>query len=177
MSYELYASRRREFAKKLGEDAVALIPSGSAAKSGRYAVYAFRQDSNFYYLTGWEEPDAILVIIGGKNSRSILYCQQKIKEQEIWTGERIGADVATRIYGFDEAYEIANTLGLYAKLKVLTDQFPIVAVPPKLAPPVTGVAKPAATAPKLSPAVTIPTPALTAAACLKPLTVQYSASS
>lgn len=72
--------------------------------------YPFRQDTNFYYLTGFEEPDSFLVLSTpkskGGSSRSVLFARKRDPEREMWEGERYGTDGAKLVFGVDEAYPI-----------------------------------------------------------------------
>jgi Xaa-Pro aminopeptidase len=70
--------------------------------------YDYRWDSGFYYLTGFREPEAVLVMVLGRKPRSILFCREKNLEREIWDGFRFGPDLAKEAFGFDEAHPIAR---------------------------------------------------------------------
>lgn len=87
---------------------VAIIPTAHEVMRNRDADYPYRHDSYFYYLSGFTEPDAIIVLIAGpgKASRSILFCRDKNLEREIWDGYRFGPDAARAQFGFDEAYAV-----------------------------------------------------------------------
>ncbi|MFL9879396.1 Xaa-Pro aminopeptidase [Herbaspirillum rhizosphaerae] len=85
---------------------VAIIPTAHEVMRNRDADYPYRHDSYFYYLSGFTEPEAIIVLIArpGKESRSILFCRDKNLEREIWDGYRFGPDAARTQFGFDEAF-------------------------------------------------------------------------
>jgi Xaa-Pro aminopeptidase len=68
--------------------------------------YAYRHDSYFYYLTGFTEPEAVLVLIAGDDSRSILFCRSKDPDREVWDGFRFGPNAACEQFGFDAAFPI-----------------------------------------------------------------------
>jgi Xaa-Pro aminopeptidase len=78
--------------------------------------HSYRFDSYFYYLTGFREPEAVLVLVAGDAPRSLLFCRSKDIEREIWDGYRHGPDAARETFGFDEAHPIAE---LDAKLAEL----------------------------------------------------------
>jgi Xaa-Pro aminopeptidase len=100
----IYASRRRRLAESIG-DGVALVPTAPERVRNRDSHYPYRFDSHFYYLTGFTEPEAALVLAAGK---SILFCRERNEEREIWDGFRYGPEAARERFGFDEAYPIAK---------------------------------------------------------------------
>ncbi|MBB3214256.1 Xaa-Pro aminopeptidase [Herbaspirillum sp. Sphag1AN] len=85
---------------------VAIIPTAPEVMRNRDADYPYRHDSYFYYLSGFTEPDAVIVLIAGKESRSILFCRDKNLEREIWDGYRFGPQAACEQFGFDAAFAI-----------------------------------------------------------------------
>jgi Xaa-Pro aminopeptidase len=97
-----YADRRRRLAAALG-DGVAVIPTAPERVRNRDTHFPYRFDSHFYYLTGFAEPEAVVVLIQGK---SILFCREKNMEREIWDGFRYGPEAARERFGFDEAHPI-----------------------------------------------------------------------
>ena len=99
----LYAERRRRLAEAIG-DGVAVIPTAPERVRNRDSHYPYRFDSHFYYLTGFNEPEAVLVLAG---SKSILFCREKNVEREIWDGFRYGPEAARERFGFDEAFPIS----------------------------------------------------------------------
>ena len=100
----VYASRRRRLVKAIGE-AVAVVPTAPERVRNRDSHYPYRFDSHFYYLTGFTEPEAVLVLARGK---SILFCRERNAEREIWDGVRYGPEAARERFGFDEAHPIAS---------------------------------------------------------------------
>ena len=100
----VYASRRRRLAEAIG-DGVAVIPTAPERVRNRDSHYPYRFDSHFYYLTGFTEPEAALVLAGGK---AFLFCRERNPEREIWDGFRYGPEAARERFGLDEAYPIAN---------------------------------------------------------------------
>ncbi len=105
-SSSLYAQRRAKLAAQLGADAVAIIPTAPEQARNRDSDFPFRHDSYFYYLTGFSEPHAWLVIDG--QGRSSLFCQPKDLEREIWDGYRLGPDAAPKALGVDAAFSAAD---------------------------------------------------------------------
>lgn len=114
-----FQQRRSQLLSKMGEG-IAIIPTAQEALRNRDSHYAYRFDSYFYYLTGFKEPESVLVLIAGKENKSILFCRDKDLEREIWDGFRYGPDAAKEQFGFDEAYSI-NQLGEYVP-KLLGNQ-------------------------------------------------------
>jgi Xaa-Pro aminopeptidase len=102
-----YTSRRKALLKGIG-DGVAIIPTAAEKQRNSDAHYAYRFDSYFWYLTGFNEPEAVLVMVGGANPKSILFCREKDMEREIWDGFRYGPEAAKKAFGFDEAYPISE---------------------------------------------------------------------
>jgi len=100
----VYADRRRRLSAALG-DAVAIIPTAPERVRNRDTHFPYRFDSHFYYLTGFSEPEAALVLAGGK---SILFCREKNVEREIWDGFRYGPEAARERFGFDQAHRVAE---------------------------------------------------------------------
>ena len=87
---------------------VAVIPTAREAMRNGDADYPFRHDSYFYYLSGFTEPEAVIVLVAGTNPQSILFCREKDKEREIWDGFRHGPEAARAQFGFDAAFPIAE---------------------------------------------------------------------
>ncbi len=120
-----FITRRQRLAEKM-QTGVAIIPTAPERLRNRDAHYPYRFDSYFYYLTGFREPEAVLVIVaaGSKNAtKHILFCREKDTEREIWDGFRYGPEVAKDVFGFDEAYPIAKLDEFMPQL--LTDQVSI----------------------------------------------------
>jgi len=99
-----FRQRRAAFAQLIG-DGVAIVPTAREKIRNRDNAYPYRPDSYFLYLTGFPEPEAALVMAGG---RSILFCQDKDAERELWTGHRFGVTAAREMFGLDEAYPIGE---------------------------------------------------------------------
>ena len=104
MSSSLYAERRRRVASAIGPDGIALVPTAPERPRNRDSDFIYRHDSYFYYLTGFTEPNAFLVITG--DGRSTLFCAPKDTEREIWDGYRLGPAAAPTTLGVQAAHSI-----------------------------------------------------------------------
>jgi Xaa-Pro aminopeptidase len=105
-----YAARRARLINQMlaKGGGVAIIPTAPEVMRNRDADYPYRHDSYFYYLSGFAEPEAVIVLIAGKNSQSILFCREKNLEREIWDGYRYGPEAAREKFGFDTAFAIES---------------------------------------------------------------------
>ncbi len=101
-----YAARRARVAAQLGEGGIAIVPTAPAQARNRDSEFLYRHDSYFYYLSGFTEPHAWLVLTA--NGHATLFCQPKDLEREIWDGIRLGPDAAPAALGVDEAYPVAE---------------------------------------------------------------------
>jgi Xaa-Pro aminopeptidase len=97
-------------------DGIAIVPTAPEAIRNRDSHYPYRFDSHFYYLTGFKEPESVLVLIAGNSPKTILFCRDKDMEREIWDGFRYGPDAAKNEFGFDEAYSISQLDEMLPKL-------------------------------------------------------------
>ena len=97
-------------------DGIAIVPTAPEVIRNRDSHYPYRFDSHFYYLTGFKEPESVLVLISGKQNRTILFCRDKDMEREIWDGFRYGPEAAKTEFGFDEAYSISQLDEILPKL-------------------------------------------------------------
>ena len=102
MTRSPYASRRAALAQQLGPRAIAIIPTAPERVRNRDNDYLYRHDSYFYYLSGFTEPNAWLVVTG--DGKSTLFCQPKDMEREVWTGYRLGPADAPQQLGVDAAF-------------------------------------------------------------------------
>ncbi len=105
---------------------IAIIPTSEEVARNGDTHYAYRHDSNFYYLSGFAEPEAVLVLIAGAKPQSILFCREKNLEREIWDGYRVGPDAAQERFAFDAAYPIEQ---LDEKLAELLGNQPVLFYP------------------------------------------------
>lgn len=102
-----YAQRRAVFAEQLGTDGVAILPANHEQTRNRDVHYPFRQDSDFLYLTGFPEPEAIAVFAPGRREGAfVLFVRSRDPEREIWDGRRFGTEGARRHFGADAAFTL-----------------------------------------------------------------------
>ena len=85
---------------------IAVLATAPEAIRNRDAEYPYRHDSDFFYLTGFTEPEAWLVLIAGATDRALLFCRPRHVEHEIWEGKRFGPEAAAERFGFDDAHPI-----------------------------------------------------------------------
>ena len=102
----VYAQRRAALAQHLGPGAIAIIPTAPEQARNRDSDFLYRHDSYFYYLTGFSEPQAWLVLTA--DGHSTLFCQPKDVEREIWDGIRLGPAAAIEALGVDSAYSVSE---------------------------------------------------------------------
>ncbi|WP_281645673.1 Xaa-Pro aminopeptidase [Parendozoicomonas sp. Alg238-R29] len=109
LDQKIYTERRRALLDSLKEGSVLVLPSATEKVRNRDCEYHFRQDSDFWYLTGFGEPEAVLVLIPGREEgESVLFCRERNREMEIWNGRRAGQAGAVKEYGFDQAFVISE---------------------------------------------------------------------
>ncbi len=88
---------------------IAVIPTAPERTRSRDTQYPFRFDSYFHYLTGFDEPEAVIVLVADRaEPRSILFCREKNEEREVWDGFRHGPEAARELFGFDEGWTIGD---------------------------------------------------------------------
>src|SRR5215510_11923680 len=97
-----------EFMRRMDANSVAIIPGAREATRSNDTHYRFRQDSDFYYLTGFEEPESIAVIRPAHETKYTLFVRPRDPEREVWDGRRAGVDGAKSEFGADEAFAIAE---------------------------------------------------------------------
>jgi Xaa-Pro aminopeptidase len=98
----------KEFLRRIDKNSVAIIPAAREAVRSHDTHYRYRQNSDFFYLTGFEEPEAIAVITPSKDKKFTLFVRPRDLEQEIWTGYRAGVEGAVADYSADEAFTISE---------------------------------------------------------------------
>lgn len=104
-----YRGRRRQLMDAVGEQAIIVLPAAAEKVRSHDTHYPFRQDSNFHYLTGFNEPEAVLVLVPGRrHGEVILFCRERHPEREMWDGPRAGTGGAVSLYGADDAYPIED---------------------------------------------------------------------
>jgi len=112
----VFAKRRQALLSNCPESSIIVVPAATLCTRSNDTEYPFRQDSNFWYLTGFNEPDAWLVLSNQtnqpaktKSTQSILFVLPKDAQAEVWHGRRLGAEAAPSVLGFDHAYSV-NTI-------------------------------------------------------------------
>jgi Xaa-Pro aminopeptidase len=114
-----FAARRARLCAQMIPGAVAILPTAPEAMRNSDTDYPYRHDSYFYYLTGFTEPDSVLVLVAARGdtpAQAILFCRQKNVEREIWDGFRHGPEGAREAFGFDAAFPIEDLDGEMARL-------------------------------------------------------------
>ena len=114
-----HAQRRLALCAQM-QSGVAILPTAPERLRNRDSDYLYRYDSYFYYLSGFPEPEAVVVLIAGPAPKSVLFCRDKNVERELWEGFRFGPDAARERFGFDEAYSYSRLDEMMPKL--LADQ-------------------------------------------------------
>jgi len=104
-NYQEFKKRRSALIEKIG-DGVAVIFNAHEAIRNRDSHYPYRSDSYFHYFSGFTEPQSVLLLLGGKSTKTILFCRNKNLEMEIWNGFIYGPKEAKEVFLFDEAYDI-----------------------------------------------------------------------
>ena len=114
-----FAARRARLCAQMQPGAVAILPTAPEVQRNADSDYLYRHDSYFYYLTGFTEPDSVLVLVAAKGdapSQAILFCRQKNLKREIWDGFRHGPDGARAAFKFDAAFPIEDLDGEMTRL-------------------------------------------------------------
>lgn len=108
MKIEIFAARRRRLMDSIG-DGVAIVPNAPVQRRNSDVSYPFRSDSDFYYLTGFKEPESVAVLAPGLDSGEFtLFCRERNPEHELWEGSRAGLEGAVKLYGADRALPFAS---------------------------------------------------------------------
>jgi Xaa-Pro aminopeptidase len=104
-----FARRRRELMRMAGEDAALVVAAAPRRIRNADAEWPYRQDSDFHYLTGFPEPDAVLALLPGRaNGEVVLFCRERDPERERIDGARIGPDAAAARFGMDDAFPVED---------------------------------------------------------------------
>lgn len=104
-----YARRRKALMEQMEPNSIAILPAAAVAIRNRDVEHVYRQDSDFQYLSGFPEPEAVIVLIPGREyGEYVLFCRERNPERELWDGLRAGQDGAMREYGADDAFPITD---------------------------------------------------------------------
>ena len=99
ISKKEFAERRRQLMAMMEPNSIAIVPAAPSRTRSRDTDYPYRQDSDFYYLSGFPEPEAVLVLIPGRDhGEYVLFCRERNREMEIWDGFRAGQEGAVKKY-------------------------------------------------------------------------------
>ncbi|MBP6513645.1 MAG: aminopeptidase P N-terminal domain-containing protein [Steroidobacteraceae bacterium] len=109
MKKEEFTRRRRQLMRMLGKDTIAIVPAAPVRHRNSDVEYAYRQDSNFYYLTGFDEPEAVAVLMPGRpQGEYVLFVRDRDPVREAWDGSRAGPEGAVARHGADDAFPVAD---------------------------------------------------------------------
>jgi Xaa-Pro aminopeptidase len=104
-----YARRRKALMEQMEPNSIAILPAAPVYIRNRDVEHVYRQDSDFQYLTGFPEPEAVMVLIPGReHGEYVLFCRERDPERELWDGLRAGQDGAVAQYGADDAFPIGD---------------------------------------------------------------------
>jgi len=104
-----FAKRRKQLMRMADDDAILILPAAPERIRSKDTTYPYRQDSDFWYLTGFAEPEAVLVLVPGrKHGECLLFCRERDADKEAWDGPRAGQDGAVEQFGMDDAYPISD---------------------------------------------------------------------
>lgn len=107
LSAKACAKRRRQLMQMAGDDAILILPAAPEHIRSRDTHYPYRQDSDFWYLTGFDEPQAVLVLAPGRaHGEALLFCRERDPEREGWDGPRLGPEAAVDALSLDDAWDI-----------------------------------------------------------------------
>src|SRR3989338_11389650 len=102
-----YAKRRKKLMQQIGPTGIVILPSASETIRSGDTVYSFRQQSDFYYLTGFDEPEAVMVLAPKRKAGEyILFNRLRDRDREIWDGPRAGQEGAKKHFQADQAFPI-----------------------------------------------------------------------
>ena len=104
-----FAKRRKQLMKMAADDAILILPAAPERIRSKDTTYPYRQDSDFWYLSGFAEAEAVLVLVPGrKHGECLLFCRERDADKEAWDGPRAGQEGAVEQYGMDDAYPIGD---------------------------------------------------------------------
>ena len=109
MNREEFGRRRRQLMRMMGKDSIAILPAAPVRHRNSDVEYAYRQESNFHYVTGFPEPEAVAVLMPGRSQGEyVLFVRDRDPDREVWDGARAGPEGATRQYGADDAFPVSD---------------------------------------------------------------------
>ena len=115
-----FAARRKRLMSEMAPNSVAIIPAAREVTRSRDTEYPFRQNSDFFYLTGFQEPDGVLLLLPGRRQGQVLmFCRDRDPERELWDGYRQGPEGVVKNFGMNDAYPVGIWTTLFpASLRV-----------------------------------------------------------
>lgn len=109
MTKKEFAKRRQRLMDIMGSDSIAVLPNALVHTRNRDVDFPYRSDSNFHYLSGFDEPESVLVLVPGReHGEFIIFCRERDLDKEIWDGYRAGQEGAISLYGADDSYPITD---------------------------------------------------------------------
>ena len=109
MNEKEFAKRRKQLMRMVGDNGIAILPSAPVRIRSRDVEYRYRQDSDFYYLTGFAEPESVAILAPGRaNGEYVLFCRERDQLREQWDGSRAGPDGVVEQYHADDAFPIED---------------------------------------------------------------------
>jgi len=109
MTKKEFAKRRQQLMEIMGKNSIAILPNSEVSSRNRDVDYPYRSDSNFHYLSGFDEPESVIVIVPGRpHGEYLLFCRERKLEKEIWNGYRAGQEGAIKNFDADDSYPISD---------------------------------------------------------------------
>jgi len=109
MHVQEFARRRRHLMELVGRDGIAVLAAAPERTRSRDTLYSYRPDSDFFYLTGFDEPEAVAVLMPGRpQGEFVMFCRERDPLKELWDGRRVGPEGIVERYGADDAFPIAD---------------------------------------------------------------------
>jgi len=104
-----FVRRRRHLMELIGHGGIAVLPAATEKVRSRDTLFDYRPDSDFYYLTGFVEPESVVVLVPGRpEGEFLVFCRDRDPERELWDGKRLGPEGAVETLGCDDAFPIAD---------------------------------------------------------------------
>lgn len=109
ISRQEFARRRRELMDNMEDNSIVILPAAPERRRNRDIDHAYRQDSDFWYLSGFPEPEAVMALIPGReHGEFVMFCRERDREMETWHGYRSGPEGAVKDFGADDAFPITD---------------------------------------------------------------------
>ena len=115
-----FARRRKQLMRMADDDAIIILPSAPLRVRSHDTHFPYRQDSDFWYLSGFPEPEAVLVLVPGrKHGEALLFCRERDLEREGWDGPRFGPEGAVEAFGMAAVIYFTLTFTLVGAFRLL----------------------------------------------------------